>query len=447
METILPGESGKNRNRYPRDKTIRQLFEAQVERTPTQIAVIGPSTAAANGVALTYGELNRRTNRLARALRNRGVGANTIVGILVERSVEMIVGILSILKAGGAYLPISPKYPPARKRYMLKDSGARFLLTHRRFERDFREDEDICLMALEDEGLYQYEPGNLDSAEASFDDLAYVIYTSGSTGRPKGVPITHSNLCPLLHWGYEYMGLRPGDRTLQNLAYYFDWSVWEIFITLTSGAGLYIASEDTLLNPEACTAFINDNGITVLHITPTQFRYLADAGRKLETLRYLCIGAEKLPLELLHRGYETVDEACRIFNMYGPTETTIMAAAFEVDRSNEGELRNLGSIPIGTPLGNTELLILNDNLKSCDVEQEGELYILGDSLACGYLNRPELTAERFNRFYRSYGSYRTQFLFLGKWCLKFLLFHLLNLKHKYFLVQQGENHLHYLKLK
>jgi amino acid adenylation domain-containing protein len=372
---------------YPHDKTLHELFAEQASRTPDSVALAGSKNKQGQ-TALTYGELNKRSGWLARSLRERGVQPDGIVGIMMERSIEMIIGILGILKAGGAYLPIDPGYPEERKRYMLADSGAKILLSE----------------LSEVSGLIK-EPTRL-THPAHPAHLCYVIYTSGSTGKPKGVLITHANISPLLHWGYRDTGIGPGDRTIQNLAYIFDWSVWEIFITLTSGACFYIVPDDILLDPEACTAFIREHGITVLHATPSQLGYLAGGGARFETLRYLFIGAEKLGHDLVTRSFALVNAECRVFNMYGPTEAAIISAVLEIHRVKNAELRNLSSVPIGKPIANAVLFILDRYLQLCPVKVSGELYIGGDGLAPGYLNNPELTAEKFIE-YRSYRTYRT----------------------------------------
>jgi amino acid adenylation domain-containing protein len=227
---------------------------------------------------------------------------------------------------------------------------------------------------------------------------AYLIYTSGSTGKPKGVPISHANFSPLVHWGYRHLGIGPSDRSVQNLSYYFDWSVWEIFIALTSGAGLYMVSGEVVLDAEQYLDFIQRHGITVLHITPTHFQSLlhVSAGRRLKTLKYLCLGAEKLSCDLVGRSYEWVSEECRVFNMYGPTEATIMAAVLEIARAKLSGYKALSSVPIGKNLGNNILLILDRHLQPCPLEVPGELVIGGDGVALGYLNQPELTCEKFD---------------------------------------------------
>ncbi len=229
--------------------------------------------------------------------------------------------------------------------------------------------------------------------------LAYVIFTSGSTGRSKGVAITHSNFCPLMHWGYDHMGIGPGDRVVQNLSYYFDWSVWEIFIALTSGASLHMVEEEVMLDAGAYIEFINRQKITALHITPTQFQSLTGTGERFSSLKHLAIGAEKLTLDLVQRAYSTVETAggCRVYNMYGPTEATIMSAVLDLDISKQDFYKRLSSIPIGPPIANAGLYILDKNLIPTPTNIPGELFISGDGLALGYLNNPELTSEKFTR--------------------------------------------------
>ncbi|MFC2156114.1 amino acid adenylation domain-containing protein, partial [Acidobacteriota bacterium] len=249
-----------------------------------------------------------------------------------------------------------------------------------------------------EEGLREEKAGIGKSDEIKkfrSNDLAYVIFTSGSTGKPKGVPITHANFCALMHWGYAVMELDSDDRVVQNLSYYFDWSVWEIFIALTSGATLYMVPEDVMLNPENYIDFMNSNGITTLHITPTQFQILTHPGRKLKSMKHLAIGAEKLTLDLVQRAFNLVNENCRVYNMYGPTEATIMAAVLEIDMEKEGFYKKLSSIPIGPPIANSDFFILDKDMNPVPLFAGGELYICGDGIAKGYLNNPEQTAEKY----------------------------------------------------
>ncbi|MGE5343976.1 MAG: non-ribosomal peptide synthase/polyketide synthase [Candidatus Omnitrophota bacterium] len=408
---------------FPKDKTIHELFEEQIGRTPDHLALIGSTSVGALREAplqLSYRELNERSEQLAYNLIYQGVKPNTIVGLRVRRSIEMIIGILGILKAGAAYLPLNPDQPEVRTQYMLKDSGAALLLTSNNAEVEkLRSSEDK--MSIE-ELLSTPYPLNLSTSQPlnffpsaspvssvrNHSDFAYVIYTSGSTGKPKGVPIRHANISPLLHWGYRHIGLNAQDKVVQNLSYYFDWSVWEIFIALTSGSSLYMVSGEMMLDSGRYVDYMNRCGITVLHITPTHFQSLVSHERTFLTLRHLCIGAEKLTVDLVKRSDRCVDETCRIYNMYGPTEATIMAAVLEIDRSKISHYKELSSVPIGQTLGNNRLLVLDRNLNPCPVNVSGELIIEGDGVASGYFNNPELTLEKFlpgtgnNRLYNVY---------------------------------------------
>ena len=409
---------------YPGDKTIRQLFVQQVKRTPDNIALVGPAqvkhrTYMTYMTHISYRQLNKKSNQLAYLIKEKGVKPDTIVGIIAERSIEMIIGILGILKAGGAYLPINPKNPPERIKYMLADSNVRILLK----KSEIRLSKSRCLQTnpnapnsnnqnkraevtvLDFEHLnFEFSIGRprrgLSDSEFRASDfaatnLAYIIYTSGSTGIPRGVPISHANFSPLLHWGYRHLKIGPADRVIQILSYYFDWSVWEIFITLTTGASLFMIAEDTLLNPDLLVDFIIEKGITVLHMTPTQFQYLMNVVKKPGTLKYLFIGAEKLTVDLVRRGFESVTDQCRIFNMYGPTEVTIISSIFAIQRANMEAYENLTGIPIGKPVGNLNLLVLDGYLKPCPIRVPGELFIAGGALARGYMNDPEKTGHSF----------------------------------------------------
>ena len=389
---------------YPQDKPIHQLFIEQVERTPDRLALDG-RTECGEEIQVTYRELAIRSGQLARILQETGVKRNTIVVLMVERSVEMIIGILATLKAGGVYLPINPRNPAERIVYILTDSGADVLIAvfnDRLVLFNFQASEqwvktysEGCMRPSDtDRSPVLPPPSPADEVEP-VNSIAYVIYTSGSTGNPKGVAVSHRNFCPLLHWGYRHIGLGPGDHAAQNLSYYFDWSVWEIFITITSGATLCLVDRELLLDAGKYVRMLNQKRITVLHITPTQYRYLVNTGQKLLYLRILSIGAEKLSLDLVRCSLAQVPSECRIFNMYGPTEATIMSAVLEIDRSKLEEYEELSSVPIGRPISNLHLTVLNRCLRPQPSGVTGELFIAGDGVAGGYLNNPELTAERF----------------------------------------------------
>jgi amino acid adenylation domain-containing protein len=333
-------------------------------------------------ICITYRELNRKSGWLADYLNREGVQTGDLVGLMTDRSIDMIVGILGILKAGCAYVPLNPDAPAARNRFILTDCNIKLLLTN-------------CLSLELNRGIevidlsdlifdrYAADVGNRLACSAAHlrpscryaptASLAYVIYTSGSTGKPRGVPVTHANFSPLLHWGYKYLGLSPSDRSAQNLAYYFDWSVWEMFIVLTSGASLHMVPGEVVPDPGRYIDFIHGHAITVLHITPTHMQSLlhVTSGRKLSTLNYLCIGAEKLNCDLLERCYDHVNEGCRVFNMYGPTEATIMAAVLEIDKSKLPFYNELSSVPIGKTLGNNVLLVLDRHSNPCPLSVPG----------------------------------------------------------------------------
>jgi amino acid adenylation domain-containing protein len=403
----LLGEFNDTGTSYPAGKTICRLFADQVKRTPLKPAV----TFA--GKKLTFKELDEKSGMLAFHLVKQGIKSAGAAALMVDPSPEMIIAVLGILKTGSGYVPLNPKAPVERTAYILSDCNIALMLTTGSL---FEKDE--ALKSLQVETIFIEETGNGEqesrgensSSSLTLDspgNLAYVIYTSGSTGKPKGVPITHSHLSPLLHWGFKNLEISSQNRTVQNLSYYFDWSVWEIFITLCSGACLYPASDEVLLNPETCIRFITEHKISILHVTPTQYQYLLAQERKLETLKYLFIGAEKLTYDITARSLASVEKNCRVFNMYGPTEATIIAAVLEIDRETYRDFKKFSSVPIGKPAGNTLLFILDRNLHPCPLHVSGELVIGGDGIAYGYLNNPELTAEKFINFsFREFPTHR-----------------------------------------
>ncbi len=410
---------------YPGDKTMPQLFAHQVERFPDSIALVGhPSTGIEKGTAgmhkISYKQLDEETNRLADYLLEKGIIENELIAIISGRTIEMITGILGILKTGAGYVPLNPKAPPERTKYILKECGVKKLLTTSSIWSSSEQPQDWCgeILFVEELDKLKIEAANVSSIYMSHKSnksyttylscTAYVIFTSGSTGEPKGVPITHANICPLMHWGYEHLELCAQDRVVQNLSFYFDGSVWEIFIAFTAGAGLYMVQEDVMLDPSAYMDFLNKNKVTAMLITPTQFQGLTDSGIKLSSLKHLAIGAEKLNLDLARRAFGLVSEDCRVYNMYGPTEAGIISAVLDIDKNKYDFYEKLSSIPIGPPIANCDFFILDRDKNPVPLEVPGELYIGGDSLSQGYLNHPELTAEKFiNMFYKSYKTYRT----------------------------------------
>jgi len=411
---------------YPKDKTLQELFSTQAVKTPGNIALTGLSekfpphsqtsilpserNIRRGTVFLTYRELSENAAVLAHYLLQGGLRSGSQAGLLADRELEMFIGIMGILYAGCAYVPLNPKAPAERIQYMLADSQVEVLVTTRALAQG---EEKLPgwhgkIIFLDDFPLTPAAKKSPGPSESGLTHClpAYIIYTSGSTGKPKGVPITHANLSPLLHWGYDILGFDSTDRCVQNLSYYFDWSVWEIFMALTTGASLHAVPENLLLSPVSYIDYMIRDNITILHITPTHFQSLVYRGKKLGSLEYLCIGAEKLSEDLAKRSFELVNEGCRVFNMYGPTEATIISAVLEIDPLNLSYYKELSSVPIGKTVGNTKLSILDWGLKLCPLYVPGELYIGGAAVAWGYLNNPELTAEKFVMSDRSGSSDR-----------------------------------------
>ncbi len=373
---------------YP-NKTIHQLFEEQVGKTPDQIAVVFEENS------LTYKQLNNCANQLAKVLREKGVKPNRIVGIMVERSLEMIIGMLGILKAGGTYLPISPDYPDERVTYMLEDSQAEIMLTQSSIAAGFTfKGEKIT---IDNGASYTADIENLTVINKKT-DLAYVMYTSGTTGKPKGVMIPHKALTNFL----ISMGNKPGlisqDKLLAVTTYCFDIAGLELFLPLITGAQCFICDSEKARDVEKLKKEIQKIKPTIMQATPVTWTMLCQAGWKNEEkLKILC-GGEALPEKLKQFFIETNSEA---WNVFGPTETTIWST---IQLIKEDE-----PITIGKPIANTQIYVLGKNSKPVPIGIPGELYIAGDGLAKGYLNKPELTAEKFisNPFHKGTKLYKT----------------------------------------
>ncbi|HYO58031.1 amino acid adenylation domain-containing protein, partial [Archangium sp.] len=383
-------EWNSERAEYPTDRTIHQLFEEQVERTPDAPAV------DFMGTQLTYAELNRRANQVAHHLRTLGVGRETLVGICVERSLEMVVGILGILKAGGAYVPLEPSLPTERLGYMLENAGLMVLLTQEHVAEELPfQGVMVCLDSEWERIARQPEVNPQALSEAG--NLAYAIYTSGSTGRPKGTLLEHRGLVNTLLAVIKGHDVRPESRVLQFAAFGFDASVCEIFSTLLAGACLCLAPREAILPGAPLHSVLKDQGITKVTLTPSSLAMLEPEG--LEALETVISAGEACTPALVARW----KPGRRFLNAYGPTEVTICASICdEVDEQRP---------TIGRPLPNVELYVLDERLEPVPVGVPGELYIGGAGLARGYLGRPELTAERFmpNRFSGREGErlYRT----------------------------------------
>ncbi|WP_223275548.1 non-ribosomal peptide synthetase, partial [Paenibacillus elgii] len=392
---------------YPRDKTIHHLFEEQVERSPDQVAVVFEDEQ------LTYRELNEKANRLARTLRAEGVQPDQPVGILVERSLEMIVGIFGILKAGGAYVPIDPNYPEERIRYVLEDSDTKLLLV----QNHLWENAPFTgkLLDLNDSQTYCEDSSNLELA-AGPNHLAYVIYTSGSTGKPKGVMVEHRSVINRLVWMQEKYPLDERDAILQKTAFTFDVSVWELFWWSMAGSTVVLLPSGGEKNPELIMDTIAQKGVSTMHFVPAMLHAFLESmeqkpseelQQKLASLRRVFASGEALtPTHV--SGFQrilTPAGQAQIINLYGPTEATVDVSYFECQADEQ-----YAAVPIGKPISNIQLYIVQAGLEHLQpIGVAGELCIAGDGLARGYLNRPELTAEKFvdNPFAAGERMYRT----------------------------------------
>jgi amino acid adenylation domain-containing protein len=365
---------------YSLDKTLPALFSLQAAQSPDAVAVIH------DDIALTYGQLEAQSNRLAHHLADRGVAPGVLVGICVGRSPAMLVGLLGILKAGGAYVPIDPAFPADRQLFMIEDSRLKVLVT----ESDLATHLPVCdvtRILLDDvAAAVASEPADLRRLRAPGpEDLAYVIYTSGSTGRPKGVRIRHRSLANLLLSMRERPGLGAGDRLFAVTTLSFDIAGLELYLPLLCGASVVIGSRAVVTNGEALAARLAGTGATIMQATPTTWQMLLDSGWSGDPKLIALCGGEALPRALAEQLRPRVR---RLWNVYGPTETTIWSTIHEVDATD-------GNIPIGRPIGNTQVYLLDrfDQLVPAGVT--GELCIGGEGLAAGYLDRPELSAEKF----------------------------------------------------
>ncbi|MBD2520847.1 amino acid adenylation domain-containing protein, partial [Nostoc sp. FACHB-973] len=367
---------------YPIDKCIHQLFEEQCLRTPNAVAVVFENQQ------LTYEQLNSRANQLAHYLRSLGVGADVLVGICVERSVEMVVGLLGILKAGGAYVPLDPEYPQDRLHFMLEDTQVSLLLTQQHLvDRLPQHQAQVVCLDTQWQLISQLNQDNLIT-EVQASNLAYVIYTSGSTGIPKGVLITYKGLLNLVFWHQRAFEITSSDKATQLAGTAFDAAVWELWPYLTAGASIYLVKSEILTSPVNLRDWLTSNKITISFVPTPVAQELLSLAWTTESLAMRCIltGGDKL-----HQ-YPSVSVPFQVVNNYGPTENTVVATSgLLVADKNHVQI----SPPIGRPIANTQVYILDQNLQALPVGVPGELHIGGAGLARGYLNRPDLTQEKF----------------------------------------------------
>ncbi|BAY23196.1 non-ribosomal peptide synthase [Calothrix sp. NIES-2100] len=362
---------------YPQGKCIHNLFEEWVEKTPDAVAVVFENQQ------LTYRELNDRANQLAHQLQTLGVKPDVLVGICVERSLEMIVGLLGILKAGGAYVPLDPNYPSDRLAFMLSDAQLPVLLTQQRLVEKLPEHQAIAICLDADWNEIAKNNNSNPTSKATTANLAYVIYTSGSTGKPKGVMVEHTGLCNLVTAQIQTYNVQTDSRILQFASFSFDASIFEVVMALGTGARLYLGTKESLLPGSSLIELLQNYGITHITLPPSALAVLP--AEELPALQNLTVAGEACPPDLVERW------SCgrRFFNGYGPTEATVWSTIAECSSHSTNKP------PIGRPIANTQIYLLDQYLQPVPVGVPGELHIGGIGLARGYLNRPQLTQQKF----------------------------------------------------
>src|SRR6266481_4858933 len=377
---------------FPEHSCIHTLFEAQVERTPDAIA------AEFRGEQVSYRQLNNRANQLAHSLRNHGVGPDTLVGICVERSLEMLAGMLGVLKAGGAYVPLDPAYPADRLAFMIEDAGLSLVLTQERLTSEIPAGRATLFCLDKDwESIARESETNPPLTVAS-SNLAYVIYTSGSTGNPKGVMIEHRSLVNFAVTAAAAYKIEPADRVLQFASLCFDISVEEIYPALTHGATVVLRTDEMISSARDFMHYCEEWRLTVLDLPTAYWHDLTDALSDEELdlpaqVRLVIIGGEKASLDRVVIWQRLVSENVRLVNTYGPTETTV--AATMCDLRPQDESTRIGAVPIGRPFANATVYLLDESLRPVPIGVPGELHVGGAGVARGYVNRPELTAAKF----------------------------------------------------
>lgn len=364
---------------YPRNLCIHNLIETSAKRVPDNIAI------EFDNKKITYNELNEKANQVAHYLIEKGVTADSLVGLFVERSIDMVVGLLGILKAGGAYVPMDPAFPQDRLAYMLEDAGIKILLTQQKLSGMFPQfnGNEICLDKDWDK-ISKHQNSN-PAQKLSSRNLAYIIYTSGSTGKPKGVQIEHQSVVNFLFSMLNEPGLNQSDILLSVTTLSFDIAGLELYLPLIAGAKVVLASKENSVDGNALLNLIQTKKITIMQATPSTWRLMLPAGwNKKLGIKILC-GGEALPVDLSNELIRLEDS---LWNMYGPTETTIWSAVKKIDSTENQVL-------VGKPIANTQFYILDRNNSPVPIGVAGELHIGGDGLARGYFNRPEFTKEKF----------------------------------------------------
>lgn len=387
-------QSNNIRTEYPRDKCIHQLFELQVQRMPDAIA------ASEGTHGISFGDLNKKSNQLARLLRKKGVGKDTIVGIMAKRSIELVISIIAVLKAGGAYLPIDHGYPQARKKYMLEDSRTGFLITQKAIT-PIEKFDGIQIYLDDIESLLE-DSSDLECINKPH-DLAYLIYTSGSTGMPKGAMIEHQGVVNYIHWAIKQYGRE--DRSGLRFPFYssiaFDLTVTSLFVPLLSGNRMEIYDEDD----SVLDKILKEDKVDIIKLTPSHLKTLLAEDYAPKNLRSLIIGGEELERALAAKISNKFNNNVILYNEYGPTETVVGCMIYSYDESKDKGR----TIPIGVPVDNVQLYIFDQYQRLVPDNIIGELYIGGDGVCRGYLERKRFTNEKFieNPYVKGDRIYRT----------------------------------------
>ncbi|HLP44691.1 MAG TPA: amino acid adenylation domain-containing protein, partial [Candidatus Kapabacteria bacterium] len=370
---------------YPGDKTIHQLFAEQAEKSPDSIAFVGADLRVCPN-CLTYHELNKQSDRLAGLLIEKGVQPDTIVAIMMERTIEMVIGLLGIMKAGGAYLPIDPNYPQERIDYMLKDSAAAILLTD--YEREQRVDCQLTMVEQREASLHHSSFSIQHSSH-----LAYVIYTSGSTGKPKGALVEYRGMMNHLYIKIDDLQINAESIVAQTASHTFDISIWQFFAALLVGGKIIIYSHSLLLEPDMFISRLTQDLITIMEVVPSYLSVLFDAlerfGQTTLTLKHLLVTGEELKPYLVKKWFKLFP-GIRMVNAYGPTEASDDITHYIMDKMPE-----LESIPIGRPLQNLKIYIIDKYMNLCPIGVKGEIVVSGIGVGRGYLNNEERTHSVF----------------------------------------------------
>ena len=375
----------------PEPSTLVRMWDAQGAGLPTAWCLVGDAES------LAFAEVDRRAEALAGVLRAKGVGPERLVGVCLERSVEMVVALLAVLKAGGAYVPLDPGYPADRIQHLLDDSGVRLVVGDPGHASAALLPESVTLVPVTGEAGSPAEPPLAEGARPEPHHLAYVIYTSGSTGKPKGVAITHANITAFLEWNQRPCRLTERDSALLNHSVAFDNSVWEIFQCLVSGAQLHLASSTAAYDPEAFLRELRERRISTLNATPSQMRILLEAtddpAGGLATVRLVFTGAEAVPHDVARRILEVTADGCQVFNEYGPTEATVTSAYCPITTELIDRHAHRPSVPFGQATDNARLYVLDPRLRPVVPGCRGQLYVGGIAVGRGYLGQPARTAQ------------------------------------------------------